>query len=106
MRGYLAEHVLMNEHISCIHEDAIVARGHGYALVHCLIDTCVGLAHPFCDMLLVLTDDFDRPIRACPIHHDVFVGRVILLDDRFDGLRHTCSSIEGNGNDGYLHEIS
>jgi len=66
--------------------------------------TTVLLAHPVFQILLIFLDDVETIVHAPAVDHDILDIRILLLEDREDGLFEIRTLVVRRGDDGDARE--
>ena len=100
------EHVLRGVEIIGVQDADDIARGHGKALVHGIVDALVGftdIAHASLETRLILADQIQGAILRGPVDDDVLIILTGLAEDALHGVTEGALTVIGGGDDGYLH---
>ena len=92
--------------VVCVNISEDVAGGPGKALVQTVGGPRVGLEDGDGNPVAVALDDVPAPIGRARVDDDIFDIVVVVLDDRKDSAFEKGRLIEGDRDDGDLHEVS
>lgn len=102
------EHIGIREEVIRVEQSHHIALGHQDALVHCIVDSSVGLRNPAQTSAIAgleFAHDVESIVARSSVHDNMLPIGIVLPQHTLHRVTQRCTAIEGSGDNRDFHKI-